>query len=269
MPRNEKYWKRRFGNIDNKVEPYQHHFDLRRIDDLDDEGFAYLIAPVKGVNMLDLNETEITNESIKLLTRLEYLKELRAKGCRIDNGCIEHLNKIASLELLHVKNTAVTIDGLLQLNSLVNVKTLLFSADDVEAIKEKLLQLKTMHPGCEFIIDGRPYYVDSIDLFIYAIIKQPYTYRLKIKNESLDATWSNWLTQPSDNYIEAETQGPYSMNDIEWVEINPVEKRAVGRLVPEKEFDHSSAIIKLLEDLAFPFMLTDGIISVYLVKNKL
>ena len=104
MSRNIKYWQRRFVNLAD-MEPYHYHLDLRRIDDLDDEGFAYLLANVKGVDMLDLNETEITNKSITLLTRLEYVKELRAKGCRIDNGCINDLNKIISLEFLHVKNS--------------------------------------------------------------------------------------------------------------------------------------------------------------------
>jgi len=57
MSKNEKYWKRRFGSLADNVEPYYHHFDLRQIDDLDNEGFAYLIAPVKGIYMLDVNET--------------------------------------------------------------------------------------------------------------------------------------------------------------------------------------------------------------------
>ena len=266
MPRNEKYWKRRFGDLTVKSEPYHHHLDLRRIDDLDDEGFAYLLRDVKGVDMLDLNETEITNESIRLISTLEYVKELRIKGChRVDDACAADLNKITSLEFLHVKDTAVTIEGLLRLTSLTSLKKILFSADDVEAIKEKMLQLKTMLPGCDFVINSKPYYFNAIDRFMYAIRKQPYTYRLKIKNEPLDAPWSNWIIHPSDNYIEAEMQGPYSINDIEWVEIDPVEKRKEGKLIPGKEFDHSAEIIKLFEELSFPFMVTGGIISVYIV----
>lgn len=270
MPHDKKYWKRRFGKLDDKAGPYYHHLDFRRIDDLDDEGFAYLLSDVKGVNMLDLNETEITNESIKLLTRLEYVKELQVKGCHIvDDGCIDDLNKITSLEFLYLKNTSVTIDGLLKLNGLTNLKKILFSADDAEAIKEKMLQLKAMLPDCDFVINSKPYYFDALDRFMYAIRTQPYTYRLKIKNEVLDAPWSKWLTQPSDNYFEAERQGPYSINDIEWVEINPIQNRKDGRLVPEKEFDHSAEIIKLLQDLSFPFMITDRIISVYFLKKGL
>jgi hypothetical protein len=265
MPRNKKYWQRRFGYLAD-VDAYYNHLNLMHVDDLDDEAFAYLISPVKGVDMLDLNETEISNDSIKLLTGLEYVKELRVKGChKIDDACVSDLNKITSLELLHLKNTSVTIDGILKLNQLTRLKKILFSADDADAIKEKMLQLKTILPGCDFVINSKPYYFDTRDRFIYALKKQPYTYRLKIKNESLDAPWSNWLGRPGDNYIEAEKQGPYSLHDIEWIEINPVEKRKEGKLIPEKELDHSAAIIKLLGDLSFPFMVTDRIISVYVL----
>ena len=145
----------------------------------------------------------------------------------------------------------------------------MFSATDVEAIKEKMLQLKAMHPGCEFGIDGKPYYFDYVERFIYAVKAQPYTYKLKIKNESAVATWSNWLGQPSDHYIEAEMQGPYSLDDIEWVEINPIESRKEGRLIPGKEVDHSAEIIKLLEELSFPFMITGQMISFYLLLKEL
>ena len=270
MPRNEKYRKGRFGDPIGKIQPYCHHLDLRHIDDLDDIGFAYIIEAVRGVDMLDLNELEITNDTIRLISTLEYVKELRAKGChKIDDDCVVDLNKITSLEFLHVRNTSITIDGLLQLNKLTNLKTLMFSADDVDAIKEKMIRLKTMLPQCDLVINSKPYYFDSVDLFIYAVKKQPYAYRLKIKNETLDGSWSHWLGHPSDNYIEAETQGPYSLNDIEWIEIDPVEKRADGKLVPVSEVDHSEEILKLLERLSFPFMVTDRIISAYIVKKEL
>ena len=266
MPRNKKYWKRRIGHLDDNIEPYPHHLDLRRIDDLDDEGFAYYMTHVRGVNMLDLNETEITNESIKLLTGLEYVKELCVKGCWLNDACVPDLNKITSLELLHLKNTAVTIDGILQLNALTNLKTLLFSADDLEAIKEKLLQLKAIHPACEFVIDGRPYYFDNVERFIYAVKTQPYKYNLKIKNESPSAGWSNWIIKPSDNYLETEMQGPCAVSSIEWIEVNPVEERKDGRLVPAKDIDHTNEIVNLLEDLSIPHMIVEEIIRIYIVS---
>lgn len=270
MSKNKKYWERRFGKPVHNNGSYHHHFDLRCIDDLNDEGLAYLLEPAKGINMLDVNETDISDKSITLLTRLEYVTELRAKGVSgLTDACAQDLNKIKGLELLHVKNTDITIDGLLQLKDQHQLKTILFSAIDVKAIKEKMLQLKTMHPGCEFVIDGKPYYFDAIDLFMYRIKKQSYSYRLKIKDRASESRWSNWLCHPSATYIEAEAQGTYSITDIEWIDINPIEKSTGGGLIPGKELIHSEEIIKLLEELAFPFMVTERIISVYLVNKKI
>jgi hypothetical protein len=159
----QKELKRRYGKLAESMSEYYHQLDLRSFDDLDDDAFAYIMAKVKGVNMLDLNETEITNESIKLLTRLEYVNELRAKQCRnLDNGCIDDLNKLTNLVFLHLKSTAITIDGLLRLNSLHHLKELIFSADDVESIKEKMLRLKALLPGCEFTINSKPYIFDEV-----------------------------------------------------------------------------------------------------------
>ena len=159
--REHKTLKRRFGDfVASNQAAYWHHFDLRFIDDLDDEAFAYILTGtgVKGINMLDLNETEITNESIRMLAGLNYVKELRAKGCRrLDNGCIQYIDQIRELEFLHLNGTGVTIDGLLQLRMLSTLKTLLFSADDPEAIREKMEQLRNLLPGCEFVVNSRPY----------------------------------------------------------------------------------------------------------------
>ncbi|MET0393863.1 MAG: hypothetical protein ABW019_12015 [Chitinophagaceae bacterium] len=159
--REHKTMQRRFGPFvaANRSE-YWHHFDLRPIDDLDDEAFAYILTGtgLKGITMLDLNETEITNESIRLLAGLEYVKELRAKGCRrLDNGCIKYLGQIRELEFLHLNGTGVTIDGLLQLRSPASLKTLLFQAGDPGSINQKMLQLRNLFPGCEFVVNSKPY----------------------------------------------------------------------------------------------------------------
>jgi hypothetical protein len=154
----EKELKRRYGKLAESMEPYYHHLDLRMFDDLTDEAFAYIMTNVKGVNMLDLNETQISNESIKLLTRLEYVNELRAKGCgELDNGCIKYLDQLTSLSFLHVKSTAVTIDGLLQLSHLTKLKELMFSAEETGNMQDKMLQLKKQLPGCSFTVNSTPW----------------------------------------------------------------------------------------------------------------
>lgn len=146
----------RFGKLAASMEEYYHQLDFRMFDDFDDDAFAYLMEKVKGVNMLDLNETDISNESIKLLPQLEYVREIRAKGCHnLDNDCIPFLSQIPSLEFLHLRYTEITIDGLLQLSGLPNLKTLMFSAEE-EDIQEKLLALHDRLPNCELVVNGKP-----------------------------------------------------------------------------------------------------------------
>jgi hypothetical protein len=162
MAKRDKELKRRYGKLAESMAPYHNHLDLRLLSEMDDEAFAYIMTNVKGVNMLDLNETEITNESIKLLTRLEYVNELRAKGCySLDNDCVEYLNQLTALTFLHVKDTAVTIDGLLKLTGLPSLKVLMFSAEEVESIKDKMLQLQEILPGCEFTVNSKPWLFDD------------------------------------------------------------------------------------------------------------
>lgn len=259
----------RFGKLHESLAGYHDHIDFRSLDDFDDDAFAWLMQNVKGVNMLDLNETDISNESISLLVNLEYVKELRAKECHnLNNDCVEDLNKLTSLVFLHLKSTNITIDGLLKLKDLSRLKTLMFSADDTISIKEKLLQLKNMLPGCELVINSKRYYFDAIDLFIHSLKTKPLRYRLKIKNSPITANWSSWLIQPGDNNIEAEGQGIYPLDELEWIEIDPKERSVEGPNAA-KENDHSVETIKLLEDVEFPFMVSEGVISAYIFRKEI
>lgn len=56
-----------YGKMTESMEGCYRQLDFRSLDDLDDNAFAYLKEKVKGVNKLDLNETEIGNKRRKLL----------------------------------------------------------------------------------------------------------------------------------------------------------------------------------------------------------
>lgn len=158
MKKKEKELKRRYGKLAEGLSPYYDHLDLRPLSEMDDEAFAYVMTNVKGVNMLDLNETMISNESIALLTKLEYVKELRLKGCHlVDDACIPHLNQLTQLEFLHLNHTGVTLDGLLKLTALTRLHTLLFSVTDESGIGEKMNQLRLNLPACAFVVNSKPY----------------------------------------------------------------------------------------------------------------
>lgn len=113
--------------------------------------------------MLDLDETDITNEGIQHLAKLDFIRELRLKGIRaLDNECIDHLNKINGLELLHLGGTSIDVEGVLKLKPSVSLKTLLISVDE-EPQKEKMLQLRNAFPACEFILNHKVYTFDDED----------------------------------------------------------------------------------------------------------
>ena len=76
-------------------------------------------------------------------------------------GCIAYLNQLPSLKFLHLKSTAVTISGLLQLTNLPELKELMFSADDVNLIGSAMQQLKALLPGCAFTVNSSPWVFDE------------------------------------------------------------------------------------------------------------
>ena len=260
----KKELERRFGALAENLVGYVDHIDFRFFDDFNDEAFAFLMKNVKGVNMLDLNETNITNESIEFLTKLEYVNEIRARQCEnLTDDCTEDLNKLTSLTFLHLRSTAITIDGLLNLKNLTHLKTLLFSADDIFAIKKKLRDLKLLHLPCEMVIDSKPYYYNSIDIFLQFLKHQPYLFRLKIKNITPSEKWSSSISSTDENFIETEFQKKNTSEDIEWIEIK---SSAINFSEESEQFPD---LIKLLECLEFPFEVENGILSTYILDKEI
>lgn len=151
----EKYlWNKYFG-LDNPegLPIYVKRANLRT-SDIDDEGIEVMVKRITSIEILDLDETNITGESVKLLTRLEGLKELRLKGnSTIGNECVEYLSTMKNLELLHLGGTSVTVDAVSKLASLQNLKLLLLSAADNENVQEKLFELAVALPNCRFIVN--------------------------------------------------------------------------------------------------------------------
>lgn len=158
----ESFWAALFStgkpvNLDEQP-THLEHVRMRLWDRVEDVHLELMVTHIRSINMLDLDETDLTNEGIEHLTRLDLLKELRLKGIRqLDNDCIVHLNKLKGLELLHLRGTSITLDGILKLNNLQGLKELFFSDDEDKPAKEKMLQLREVLPGCEFIINGKSY----------------------------------------------------------------------------------------------------------------
>lgn len=131
-----------------------------RYGNLDDEGVAFFVGRVKKVGMLDIYEAPITNAGIGLLAGMEYVRELRLKECReLDNDCMEDMVRIKGLELLYVMGSKINLDGLEKIGAITGLKELFISSDlPDDEICNRIIRLKQVLPGCEFIVNHTPEY---------------------------------------------------------------------------------------------------------------
>jgi hypothetical protein len=108
-----------------------------------------------------------------------------------------------------------------------------------------------------------------IDLkpFIAAKKGLPWTYRIKMQAQERATQWSRFLVIPKEGFLES-YMGPVSMQDVDYVEINPYEVRYMGRLEQDKRFNHSEEIEALLTQLNVPYALVDQYIRITLNETE-
>ena len=146
------FWKSNYGISGNQlhlIPKEQHRFNFRD-SEVNDDFLFWLTSRKKIVEQFDLDNSLITNIGVKYLSEMESIKELRLKGCHgIDKGCLGYLNKITSLQLLHIGSTAINLSDIKELKSLQKLKLLLVSSNEGEAeIKEKVAALKQLLLHC-------------------------------------------------------------------------------------------------------------------------
>jgi len=77
--------------------------------------------------------------------------------------------------------------------------------------------------------------------------------------------WDNNFNLPLEDYIEPMSIGPIKISQLKWLEINPIEIRKIGRLMPEKEINHTKEIIDNLNDNKVDFYFDGSLIK---IENK-
>jgi Leucine-rich repeat (LRR) protein len=88
--------------------------------------------------MLNLSETQITDEALRNLTGLRELGDLNLSDTRITDGGLAHLSGLPKLHALYLRNTKVRDAGLRHLIGLNNLTYLDLSGSEVtgEALRE-------------------------------------------------------------------------------------------------------------------------------------
>ena|SRR5690554_2588315 len=149
-----RFWKHKFKMRREEYPEHIQHLNLRD-EDIDNEALGYLSKRIKTAERLDLDNCLINDEGIAFLKEIDIIKELRLKGINITDKAVPHLNQLTSLTLLHLGGTQISCAGVAGLTGLKQLKTLLFSPNDIE--NDKLSGFLKALPQCELIINHRIY----------------------------------------------------------------------------------------------------------------
>ena len=148
-----------YMNVPNHIDGIPLHVEqvrFRLYNHVDDDHLRRMVQGVKSVGQLDLDETDITNEGIEELVKLDYISELRLKGCHhITDGAMPFICSIKGLELLHLIGTSITTAGFQQIGKLTSLKKLLIRAEREDPLLEEIYI--NLPKGCEFIVNYKGY----------------------------------------------------------------------------------------------------------------
>lgn len=87
--------------------------------------------------------------------------------------------------------------------------------------------------------------------------------RTKFKQDDTPSKWG-WFLVPVPGYVESSAYGPVPTREVEWIELDPIEQRHVGRLVPPQIIDHTPALLQQLAQHGILAQLVEGRIRVSL-----
>ena len=150
--------------LQDEIPTHLERVNFRIWNSVEDDEIEMMVTHVRSINMLDLDETDITNYSIQLLAQLSFIKELRLKGCRkIDDEGIPHINNIKGLELLHIDGTSISINGVLQLSASHPLRMLLIGVDAPEQHLTELAAIAQRFPESELIVNHKSFTIKKED----------------------------------------------------------------------------------------------------------
>lgn len=149
------FWIKYFNNPPEPkdIPKYVKHLSFRSCN-ITDEEIYFLTCRVECIDMLDLDDAYITKDTIKFLTKLKRIQELRLKGCtELSNDCVVHLKKLNGLHLLHLVGTNITLEALTGMDNFSNLKKLFISTDIKQDITAHMQRLKQELPLCKFYVN--------------------------------------------------------------------------------------------------------------------
>jgi hypothetical protein len=74
--------------------------------------------------------------------------------------------------------------------------------------------------------------------------------------------WTHFFIVPTDGYIEGRL-GPIPVREVDWVEIDPIALQDVGRLIPQRQIDHTAAWMSYLAQQGIRFQRVESGFRIY------
>jgi hypothetical protein len=116
-----------------------------------DAGVAHL-ANLRGLRSLEIsNASGLTDESLRILSRLPRLEALRLFGCQFTDHGLAHLSAMRQLKLLNLnelhnekRDSGFTSDGVAQLSKLSNLEALSLSFPTTQSVADGIGQLAAL-----------------------------------------------------------------------------------------------------------------------------
>ncbi len=146
----KKFWQRHY-RIEKLADIPHEMKGIVSIDsDLDDDFLFYVTSRVPIIRAFDLENTDITDEGVKLISIVKHVEKLELKDSRqITKDCLPYINNLRELKLLNLMKTCIKLNDVIVLKDLQNLKELYMSSEEsYEYNLEKVIQLKEILPSC-------------------------------------------------------------------------------------------------------------------------
>lgn len=122
---------------------------------LDDVGLEY-VSKVRTLEHLDLQDTKITNAGLAHLAQLPRLDWLRLKeNSQLNNECVPHLQRLERLSNLQIHETSIDQKGLEQLADMQSLRDICIDVWRDNYTFEGLLALSVRMPNCTILAKGQ------------------------------------------------------------------------------------------------------------------
>jgi hypothetical protein len=78
---------------------------------------------------------------------------------------------------------------------------------------------------------------EALSTVAKAIEKDELRVRVKIADIEVPTSWSRWIISSTPSYAEIDQFGPFRIAELEWLEIECVGSKDLGRLLKPRHFD--------------------------------